>query len=191
MSSFSSFPNKTGYLEMVIGPMFSGKTTWLIEKYKAYTYIGKKVLVINYSADIRYSTTMLSSHDHIEIPCVFSSLICDDSDVWNAVKVADVILINEGQFFSDLVVSVRMMIDTMNKHVFISGLDGDFRREKFGDILDLIPICDKVEKLSALCAICRNGTPAIFSKRLTDESNQVVIGSDNYKPLCRNCYLSV
>ena len=191
MSSFSSFPNKTGYLEMVIGPMFSGKTTWLIEKYKAYTYIGKKVLVINYSADIRYSTTMLSSHDHIEIPCVFSSLICDDSDVWNAVKDADVILINEGQFFSDLVVSVRMMIDTMNKHVFISGLDVDFRREKFGDILDLIPICDKVEKLSALCAICRNGTPAIFSKRLTDESNQVVIGSDNYKPLCRNCYLSV
>jgi len=191
MSSFSSFPNKTGYLEMVIGPMFSGKTTWLIEKYKSYTYIGKKVLVINYSADIRYSTTMLSSHDRIEIPCVFSSLICDDSDVWNAVKDADVILINEGQFFSDLVLSVRMMVDTMNKHVFISGLDGDFRREKFGDILDLIPICDKVEKLSALCAICRNGTPAIFSKRLTDESNQVVIGSDNYKPLCRNCYLSV
>jgi thymidine kinase len=191
MSSFSSFPNKTGYLEMVIGPMFSGKTTWLIEKYKSYTYIGKKVLVINYSADIRYSTTMLSSHDRIEIPCVFSSLICDDSDVWNAVKDADVILINEGQFFSDLVGSVRMMVDTMNKHVFISGLDGDFRREKFGDILDLIPICDKVEKLSALCAICRNGTPAIFSKRLTDESNQVVIGSDNYKPLCRNCYLSV
>lgn len=191
MSSFSSFPNKTGYLEMVIGPMFSGKTTWLIEKYKSYTYIGKKVLVINYSADIRYSTTMLSSHDRIEIPCVFSSLICDDSDVWNAVKDADVILINEGQFFSDLVLSVRTMIDTMNKHVFISGLDGDFRRKKFGDILDLIPICDKVEKLSALCAICRNGTPAIFSKRLTDESNQVVIGSDNYKPLCRNCYLSV
>jgi thymidine kinase len=191
MSSFSSFPNKTGYLEMVIGPMFSGKTTWLIEKYKSYTYIGKKVLVINYSADIRYSTTMLSSHDRIEIPCVFSSLICDDSDVWNAVKDADVILINEGQFFSDLIGSVRMMVDTMNKHVFISGLDGDFRREKFGDILDLIPICDKVEKLSALCAICRNGTPAIFSKRLTDESNQVVIGSDNYKPLCRNCYLSV
>jgi len=100
------------------------------------------------------------------------------------------VLINEGQFFSDLVPAVRDMVDSMKKHVFISGLDGDFRREKFGDILDLIPVCDKVEKLSALCAVCKNGTPAIFSKRITDESSQVVIGSDNYKPLCRNCYLS-
>ena len=188
MSSFSSFQKKTGYLEMAIGPMFSGKTTWLIEKYKAYTYIGKKVLVINYSEDKRYSTTMLSSHDRIEIPCVFSGLIMD-YDLWKTVEESDVILINEGQFFSDLVPAVRDMVDTMNKHVFISGLDGDFRREKFGDILSLIPICDKVEKLSALCAFCKNGTPAIFSKRITEESNQVVIGSDNYKPLCRNCYL--
>jgi thymidine kinase len=188
MSSFSSFQKKSGYLEMAIGPMFSGKTTWLIEKYKAYTYIGKKVLVINYSEDKRYSTTMLSSHDRIEIPCVFSGLIMD-LDLWKTIEESDVILINEGQFFSDLVIAVHDMVDTMNKHVFISGLDGDFRREKFGDILSLIPICDKVEKLSALCAFCKNGTPAIFSKRITEESNQVVIGSENYKPLCRNCYL--
>lgn len=189
MSSFSSFHEKTGYLEMVIGPMFSGKTTWLIEKYKAYTYIGKKVLVLNYCEDKRYSTTMLSSHDRIEIPCLFSGLI-RDTDVWKSVEESDVVLINEGQFFSDLVVSVREMVDSMKKHVFISGLDGDFRRERFGDILDLIPICDKVEKYSALCAVCKNGTPAIFSKRITEESDQVVIGSDNYKPLCRKCYLA-
>jgi thymidine kinase len=189
MSSFTSFSEKTGYLELVIGPMFSGKTTWLIEKYKAYKYIGKKVLVINYCADTRYSSTLLSSHDRIEIPCMFSGTIREDN-IWKNIIDADVVLINEGQFFSDLVSSVKEMIDVMKKHVFISGLDGDFRREKFGEILDLIPICDKVEKMSALCAVCRNGTPAIFSKRLTEESNQVVIGSDNYKPLCRNCYLN-
>ena len=188
MSSFSSFPSQSGYLELVIGPMFSGKTTWLIEKYKSYKYIGKKIAVINYSADTRYSTTMLSSHDRNEIPCIFSNLIHDEN-VWKSIIDAEVILINEGQFFADLVSSVREMVDVLKKQVFISGLDGDFRRDKFGEILDLIPICDKVEKLSAFCASCRDGTPAIFSKRLTEECSQVVIGSDNYVPLCRSCYL--
>ncbi len=178
--------NHNGYLELILGPMFSGKTTRLIEHYKAYKFIGKKIVVINYALDTRYSQTMLSSHDRIEIPCVFMSTLSDKS-LWID---ADVILINEGQFFADLVECVVEMVDLYKKQVHICGLDGDFRRQRFGSILDLIPYSDKVEKLSAFCGICRNGEKAVFSHRVTNESTQVVIGSDNYMPLCRSCYIT-
>jgi thymidine kinase len=74
------------------------------------------------------------------------------------------------------------------KRVYISGLDGDFERKKIGQILDLIPLCDKVTKLTSICNKCKNGTPGIFSKRLTGEKEQTVIGADNYIPVCRECY---
>jgi len=67
-------------------------------------------------------------------------------------------------------------------------LDGDFERKRFGTILDLIPLCDKVTKLTSLCSLCKNGTPGIFSMRLTNETDQTVVGSDNYIPVCRKCY---
>lgn len=74
------------------------------------------------------------------------------------------------------------------KRVHIGGLDGDFNRNKFGELLDLIPYCDKVIKLTALCGICKNGTVAIFSRRITEETEQTVIGSDIYIPVCRECF---
>jgi thymidine kinase len=80
------------------------------------------------------------------------------------------------------------MIGVYNKKVYICGLDGDFKQQKFGELLDLIPHCDKVEKLTALCSICKNGKKALFSHRISDETSQVVIGSINYVPLCRSCY---
>jgi thymidine kinase len=75
-----------------------------------------------------------------------------------------------------------------NKVVYVCGLDGDFERKKFGEILDLIPLCDKVNKLTSLCSICKDGTPALFSMRTTNEKEQTVIGSNNYLPVCRMCY---
>jgi thymidine kinase len=74
------------------------------------------------------------------------------------------------------------------KQIYICGLDGDFERKKFGQILDIIPLCDKVTKLTSLCSICKNGKPGIFSKRISCEKAQTVVGSDNYIPVCRNCY---
>ncbi len=183
MSSFVQ-KNNCGYLELIFGPMFSGKTTRLIQHYKAYKFIGKKIVVINYSLDTRYSNTMLSSHDHIEIPCVFTTTLSNKS-LWID---ADVILINEGQFFGDLLETVVEMVDIYKKQVHICGLDGDFRRNRFGTLLDLVPYSDKVEKLNAFCGLCKNGNLAVFSHRVTNESAQVVIGSDNYIPLCRSCY---
>ena len=193
----------TGYLEIIIGPMFSGKTSKLLEIYKQCTFCNIPVAVINYEEDKRYHNNMLSTHDQIMIPCIqtdyLDKLWCEPrenqkdydklKENYEIVKNADVILINEGQFFGDLNFIVKDMLK-MKKKVYVSGLDGDYLREKFGLILDLIALCDKVTKLTSLCGICKDGTPGIFSLRLTNENVQKVIGNNNYIPVCRNCYES-
>ena len=194
--SNTNYSSVSGYLGIYLGPMFSGKTTRLIQLHKTRTYIGKKVVVVNYFADKRYSETMLSTHDHIMIPCI---LIEDLKDAWinsknpyyNDIHSADTILINEGQFFKDLFEIVLEMVEKEKKEVHICGLDGDFKRNIFGELLQLIPYCDHIEKLTSLCASCKDGTPGLFSHRITTENEQIVVGSDNYKPLCRKCYMKI
>jgi len=184
-----------GFLEIVLGPMFSGKTSFLVDEYKKYTYIGKRVCVINYFADTRYDVAMLSTHDKVMIPCIMSQNISDlwnncDNIHYNTLRTAEVILINEGQFFDDIFECVLNMVEVHNKKVYICGLDGDFKRNRFGKLLDLIPFSDQVVKLNSLCSICRDGTKAAFSHRISNESSQVVIGgSDSYVALCRHCYI--
>jgi thymidine kinase len=176
--------NECGYLEIFIGPMFSGKTSKLIELYKQYSFCNIPLAVINHSSDNRYDDTMLSTHDKIMIPCLQTETL---TRVTNDMHNVDVILINEGQFFDDLYDFVVDMLK-FNKKIYVSGLDGDFKRTKFGKILDLIPLCDKVTKMTSLCSLCKNGTPGLFSMRLTDEKEQMLIGSSNYIPVCRYCY---
>lgn len=187
-------------LKLYIGPMYSGKTSKLIEIYKQCSFCNIPVIVINHSSDTRYHDSMLSTHDKNMIPCIQANTL---SEIWNhkdvnstfnntsfthlKIRTAEVILINEGQFFSDLYTCVIDMLNE-NKQVYIAGLDGDFERKKFGQILDLIPYSDEVNKLTSLCSICKNGKPGIFSLRLSTEKQQTVIGSDNYIPVCRNCY---
>jgi len=190
----------TGYLELFVGPMFSGTTSKLLEIYKQYKFCNINVAVINHSADTRYHESMLSTHDRVMIPCIqtnhliplwnYSNLdgsFNDECEMHMMLRSADVILINEGQFFDDLYDCVLQMLSEKKK-VYIAGLDGDFERKKFGSLLDLIPLCDKITKLTSLCSICKNGTPGIFSLRLTKEKQQMLIGSDNYIPVCRDCY---
>ena len=175
------------YLEIIIGPMFSGKTSKLTEIYKQCIFCSIPVAVINYALDTRYHDTMLSTHDKHMIPCIQTMSLAHMWESNTQVRNADVILINEGQFFDDLYPAVESMLKA-GKKIYISGLDGDFQRKKFGQILDLIPLCDKVTKLTSLCSICKTGEPGIFSMRLTNETQQTLIGSDNYVPVCRNCY---
>ena len=191
----------TGYLELFIGSMYSGKTSKLLETYKQCKFCNIPVTIINHVIDNRYHNTMVSTHDQLMAPCLQA---CELNDIWtdtgfkksgekkdlwahNAVRDSEVILINEGQFFPDLYDVVVDML-RCNKKIYICGLDGDFERKKFGQILDLIPLCDKVTKLTSLCSQCKNGTPGIFSMRLTNETAQTVVGSDNYIPVCRKCY---
>lgn len=178
--------NNTGYLEIILGCMYAGKTSRIVEIYKKYNFCNKSILVINHSLDDRYDTTEeeLSTHDKIKIPCIKTNRLldlCINNEY-------DVVLINEGQFFDDLEEFVKMMLDK-NKKIYVCGLDGDFKRQKFGKILDLIPLCDKVEKLTSLCSICRDGTPGIFSQRISLEKEQTVVGANNYIPVCRKCYV--
>ncbi len=177
---------ENGYLELILGPMFSGKTTKLVNLYHKYKKLSYKVVAINYFEDTRYSDKQLSTHDNIMIPCIFSNSISSTFQK-DCVMEADVILINEGQFFDDVLESTLNLVEKMNKQVFICGLDGDFKRQKFGNLFDLIPYCDELIKLKSVCKICKN--QAIFSHRTSKESEQLVIGSDNYLPLCRKCYM--
>jgi len=138
---------------------------------------------------------MLSTHDQMMIPCIFIDCLKDiwenrEHEYYEVLHDADTILINEGQFFPDIFETVVHMVEDAGKEVHICGLDGDFKRQTFGSLLQLIPYCNTVEKLNALCADCRDGTPALFSHRISNEREQVVIGADNYKPLCRDCYQS-
>ena len=198
--STSSF-KLNSYLELIIGPMYSGKTSKLLEVYKQCNFCNIPVCVINHSLDKRYHESMLSSHDKVMIPCLNVEKLSDlwfntgeidlteftDTSGHRLIRNSEVILINEGQFFGDLHLVVNDMLKN-NKVVYVCGLDGDFERKKFGQILDLIPLCDKVNKLTSLCSMCKNGTPGIFSKRISNEKQQTVIGSKNYLPVCRACY---
>jgi len=200
MSKSTNNKVTTSYLELFVGPMFSGKTSKLLEIYKQYKFCNVPVAVINHSADTRYHESMLSTHDKVMIPCIQTHQLLplwnygnteqqnnDIHEIFKTLREAEVILINEGQFFEDLYPCVQQML-AENKKIYIAGLDGDFERKKFGSLLDLIPMCDKITKLTSLCTICKNGNAGIFSLRLTQEKQQMLIGSDNYIPVCRNCY---
>jgi thymidine kinase len=218
--NMSSIEN-TGYLGLFIGPMYSGKTSKLIELYKQFKFCGVNTMVVNYSEDTRYSKDMLSTHDMNMIPCIMVSTLSEVADIVNDKHFgnandkhfgnandkhfgnandkhfgnandkhfgnANVILINEGQFFKDIVEWVNKAVTVHKKCVYICGLDGDFKRQLFGNWLELIPLCDTVEKLHSYCSGCKK-KEALFSHRITGEKEQKVIGSDNYVPLCRKCY---
>lgn len=184
---------QNGYLEIILGPMFSGKTSKLIDIYKQYDFCNINVLVVNHSDDNRYDTTKMTTHDGKQIDCEKWSTITEFMD-YHAVQLMDdfplAILINEGQFFPDLQPCVQRLLNLYKAHVYVCGLDGDFQRQRFGQLLDLIPLCDKVTKLTSLCVGCRNGTPAIFSHRITEDIEQKKIGSsESYIPVCRKCYM--
>jgi len=203
MNNNMSSPFQSGYLEIILGPMYASKTTHLVEIYKQCKFCNISVAVINHTFDNRYDDDLLSTHDKVKIPCIKTENLFD---VWphnisledsskNVTRFTDkfkiatsnVILINEGQFFPDLYEVVVDMLKNKKK-VYICGLDGDFERKKFGSILDLIPFCDKVTKLTSLCSLCKDGTLGIFSMRLTCDKEQTLVGSNNYIPVCRTCY---
>ena len=183
MHSTNQFVNKQAWLELILGCMFSGKTSALEKIYKQHEICSVGCIAINFTGDKRYSDSMLSTHDKTTIPCVFASRL---EEVTDTVSKFQVILINEGQFFEDLVPWVDERIKE-KKSIYVCGLDGDFRQNKFGTILDLIPKADMYTKLTALCAHCKSGARASFTYRKTDSKEQTLIGSDEYIPVCRAC----
>ena len=179
-----------GSLHVCIGPMYAGKTTKLIETYEDMLSEDKKTIVLTHSSEIRYSIEKLSTHDEQHISCFkYGSIDAFIHEKKDDIESVDSVLIDEAQFFPDLFDKVLYMVNKMNKHVYVFGLDGDFQRNKFGQVLDLIPQCDTVEKLHSTCNVCRE--PANFSHRTCNSDEQVLVGSqDDYQPLCRRCYNS-
>lgn len=180
--------NSSGSIKIILGCMFSGKTSEIIRECNRWNSINKNVLCINYVKDDRYGNDdNLYSHTKEHFNCKKVELLSEISE--NDIKEAHIILINEGQFFSDLIECCKSWCEIYQKNIIVSGLDGDFQRNPFGKILDLIPLADSVVKLPALCHKCMDGTEAIFTSRLSDESEQIVIGANNYVALCRKHYL--
>ena len=178
-----------GRIDIIIGCMFSGKSTEMIRQYKRYLSIGKSILLINHSSDNRYGENVVSSHDKIQINCVSCNHLYDivDKDIF---KNADILMIEEAQFFNDLFKFVTNAADHLNKTVIVSGLDGDYKREPFGDILKLIPHAENVIKLKALCKMCNDGTPGCFTMRIVNCEGQLLVGGlDSYIPVCRKHFL--
>jgi thymidine kinase len=179
----------SGSIKVILGCMFSGKTTSLIREYREWVSIKKQPLCINFSGDNRYgniSENNMYNHNSNFVQCIHVTHLADVNE--QLICDSDVILINEGQFFDDLVEYCTKWCDEYKKHIVVCGLDGDFKRRPFGKILDLIPLADHVEKINAFCASCANGKKAIFTKRITNEEEQYLIGTNNYIAVCRKCY---
>ena len=170
---------------MFVGCMFAGKTTQLIKDFDKHKN-NKNVCVINYFHDTRYDPEMLTTHDHIKIPCLRLKTL--ESILTNKLD-NDVFLINEAQFFPDLYNVVTKLADKYNKDVYIYGLDGDFERNDFGDIGKIYPVCTSITKLYANCEICKRQNNACFTHRITNKKEQRIIDSSSYIPVCRKCYL--
>lgn len=180
-------------IDVIIGPMFSGKTTELHRRLNICVDAGYKVVYVNSSIDVRADN--LSTHNSTLNKSDKIRYIKTDSlmDVVRDCNEGDVIGIDEAQFFPDLLEFCKEMCETFSKKVIVSGLNGDFKRQPFGKIMDLIPLCDTITKLNPFCMTCRSEKnvmrPALFSKRIVKEDDVVLVGgSSQYIPVCRSCY---
>ena len=174
-----------GKIELILGPMFSGKSTRLIELMRKYVYKAKKTIMVKYYADQRYSEkSEVVTHDLIKYDSINCKLLRNSFDT---LKQYDVIGIDEGQFFADLV-EVCEELALMGKIVLIAALNGDFRMEPFPVIQRIISKSDKIKLLKAYCFNCHKD--AKFSLRIVQSNETVLIGAgEAYKPACRECHV--
>ncbi|KAL0055305.1 hypothetical protein WJX82_010437 [Trebouxia sp. C0006] len=166
------------------GPMFSGKTSELVKRVRRSMAASKKCLLIKYKGDTRYGPEpTLSTHNNVHMD---AKSVLTLGEMENAAWHYDVIAIDEGQFFPDLVERAEQWAND-GKHVFVSALDATFQRKPFLNVLEVIPLAENVIKLTAVCSDCHKS--ASFTKRLSAETDiQVVGGADKYTALCRTCF---
>jgi thymidine kinase len=189
------------HLKLVLGCMFSSKTSYLISEINRYKHITDKILVINHELDKeRYNNdtnfSQLKTHDgHNQYPAIMINKLQDikqNSFYLSKYEYANIIIIDEAQFFSDLYEFIRneLFIPSSKKMFIVAGLSGDYKMELFGDIVKLIPMADDIKQLYAYCIYCKDGTLAKFTCKLTEDSSQILVGaSDTYSPCCREHYL--
>jgi thymidine kinase len=179
-------------LELIVGPMFAGKTSALQSIIRRHEALGIKCMVFKPIRDSRYGNdAYIYNHDNTRIyATAVDSLMAEfHSHYYPSLKL---IVIEEGQFFEDLYDFVLRAVEVDKKHVVVGGLDGDRFRRPFGQILQLIPLADRITKLTSLCKLCADGTPALFSYSNTHSSETIHIGgAESYIPVCRNHYINL
>jgi thymidine kinase len=174
-------------LKLILGCMYSGKTTEILRIVNSLKHINEIPIIIKPKIDDRYSSDKISTHNKQEYKCQTIENLSEFKNL-NDVKY---IIIEEAQFFKDLLLFVIDQVEIKNKNVIVVGLDGDSDRENFGEIHKLYSLCDDIIKLKAYCSICKDGTLGIFSKRISDSKDKVLVGSEgDYIAVCRKCYLS-
>jgi len=174
-----------GRIELIVGPMFSGKSTRLIGVIRKFTYKAKKTIMVKYFADKRFTEkSEVVTHDLLK----YDSIECKNlREHFDKLKNYDIIGIDEGQFFPDLV-EVCEELALMKKTVIIAALNGDFRMEPFPVIAKIIPKADKIKLLKAYCFNCHKD--ARFTLRIVQSNETVLIGAgEAYKPACRECHI--
>lgn len=174
-------------IEIILGPMFSGKSTELCRRVERYDAIGMKIFIINHDLDNRTDDS-IKTHSGKKLQArkaSFLKTILDDEEYLNS----DVVGIDEAQFFPDLFDFIKIA-ERHNKIFIIAGLDGNYKREPMGDILRIIPYSDSVVKISAMDMEDKDGSEAIFTKRIVDSESPVLVGAQEcYKAVSRKNYL--
>ena len=173
-----------GWIEVICGSMFSGKTEELIRRIRRAQIARQRVEIFKPAIDTRYSGAEIVSHDEQKLPSI---MVKNAPQIISLSLEAQVVGIDEAQFFGKGLVKVAKTLANMGKRVIIAGLDMDYRGEPFHPIPDLLAIAEDITKTHAICVIC--GNPANFTQRKTNANNQVVIGAaDIYDARCRNCF---
>ncbi len=173
-----------GWIEVVTGSMFSGKTEELIRRMKRAKIAQQKIIIFKPKVDTRYSEEMVVSHDAKSIESV---PVSKAEEILELANDYEVIGIDEAQFFSDILVEVCNRLADRGVRVIVAGLDMDFAGKPFGPIPRLMAIAEYVSKVHAICMRC--GNLAQYSHRLSDSDKQFLLGEkDVYEPLCRKCY---
>lgn len=171
-------------ISLILGCMYSGKTTELLRRLRRARIADQETILYKYSRDIRYvgRAHLACSHDQVQE----NAIPVSELDI-GSIKPGTVIGIDEGQFIGNLVEFCEAAAH-QNCQVIVSALDSDFKREAFANIAQLIPKCEDIDKLHAVCFDCKKR--ASFTKRIdsTDSQIEVIGGKDKYKAVCRLCY---
>jgi Thymidine kinase len=179
-----SMPKETGWIEVIAGCMFSGKTEELIRRLRRAQIARQNVKIFKPKIDTRFSDNSIVSHSEQSLPSV---LIDDINDVLTLAKDAQVVGIDEAQFFSNDIVNVCNELANNGKRVIVAGLDQDFKGIPFEPMPQLLAIAEYITKTLAICVIC--GNPADKTQRKTNSGERVIVGaSDVYEARCRKCH---
>lgn len=175
-------PFDQGRVEVICGPMFSGKSTELIRRLKRAEIAGQKVQVFKPDLDIRWDTQKVTTHDKKEFDAI---PVSSSADILKLLHPHTVVVgVDEAQFFDADIVSVVQTLANRGIRVVLAGLDMDFRGQPFGPMPTLMAIAETIDKLTAICMVC--GAPATRCQRLTDSKEVVSVGaSKEYEARCR------